>query len=145
MVLQGSRDCHPGLSHRHTNTLLTIIPASKLRRSIYTMYHCAQKPHQAHSLLPSINRGLSNAQLPYAPPQQRYVNTDIRLANVVIGFATDWYPAYKTPLMIDFGLTDLATRYRDRDSKKATLIPVRYEEIGTRDDRPPVSIIAVLL
>jgi hypothetical protein len=91
----------------------------------------------------TVNRGLSNAQLPYAPRWQPYVNTDIKLANVVIGLATDWYPAYKTPLMIDFRLTCLATRYRDRDSKNDILIPVRYGEIGTRGDRRPVSNIAV--
>ena len=33
------------------------------------------------------------------------INPDIKLANVVLGDALpNWYPAYKTPQMIDFGL-----------------------------------------
>jgi hypothetical protein len=93
----------------------------------------------------AANRGLPNAQLPQAPRWQPYVNTDIKLANVVIGPATDWYPAYKTPLMIDFGHTYLATKFETRDSKKLTQRPLVWRGIGTPGDRPPVNNTAVLM
>lgn len=92
------------------------------------------------------NRGLLNSDLITAPRWQPYVNTDIKLANVVLGAAKhNWYPAYKTPLMIDFGNTNPATTYPDRNSKKETLRPVTYREIGTPNDRPPVSNTAVVV
>ena len=95
----------------------------------------------AHNDPPDHQRDLPNAVLPRVPGWQSIVNTDIKLGNVVLGHAQDgYYPAYKTPKMIDFGLAFDDNRYPDRNSKKRSGRPVRYRQIGTRGSVPPVSL-----
>lgn len=95
----------------------------------------------AHHEPLEANRGIPNAHLPTAPHWQPYVNTDIKLPNVVLGHSTNWYPAYKTPLMIDFGNATPTTTFPNRNSKKlqGPTRPVTYKEIGTPGERAPVS------
>ena len=93
----------------------------------------------AHNEPTFANKGMRNANLPRAAGWQSLTNVDIKTRNVVIGLPTpDWYPSYKTALMIDFGHT-AHNMYPNRVSKLGSIRPVRYKGIGTAGCRPPVS------
>ncbi|KAH8704596.1 kinase-like domain-containing protein [Phaeosphaeriaceae sp. PMI808] len=64
------------------------------------------------------------------------VNPDIKLMNVVLGDAQEnWYPAYKTPKMIDFGLAQYQDDIYGRYSKMSMT-----GCIGTPGEEPPEQI-----
>lgn len=74
--------------------------------------------------------------LPTWPGWRPIVNADIKLANVVLGHANRaFYPAYKTPQMIDFGLAFDNNLLANRASKQFNGQFVPY---GTEGFRPPV-------
>jgi serine/threonine protein kinase len=68
------------------------------------------------------------------------IHTDIKLGNVVLSEAS-FYPHYKTPVLIDFGLAYNDARYGNREAKKVPgANPARFRGIGTPGSRPPVSL-----
>jgi serine/threonine protein kinase len=68
------------------------------------------------------------------------IHTDLKLGNVVLSEAGDFYPHYKTPVIIDFGLAFNNGQYFNRDAKKVPgTKPVQFMRIGTPGSRPPVS------
>jgi hypothetical protein len=89
-------------------------------------------------------RTITNANLPQNPVAggsqwQSIVNTDIKPHNIVLGHARDdYYPSYKTPMMIDFGLAFNNNKYLTMASKKAPGIGAGYIQIGTNGFLPPV-------
>ncbi|KAL5119268.1 hypothetical protein ACEQ8H_002755 [Pleosporales sp. CAS-2024a] len=101
----------------------------------------AEALHSLHTGLPiahdrptETESSMANSALLTRHGWQPYTNVDIKLMNVVMSHANpNWYPAYKTPLMIDFGETR-RNAYPDRASKKDGN---RYKHIGTRGERPP--------
>ncbi|KAH7408704.1 kinase-like domain-containing protein [Phaeosphaeria sp. MPI-PUGE-AT-0046c] len=97
------------------------------------VHYTGWQPGRAHP--PPHLRTLQNSALLMYTGWGSLVNTDIKLANVVLGQSRpDFYPAYKTAQMIDFGLVVPETSYIDREAKKRN---GRYREIGTPGSRPP--------
>lgn len=67
-----------------------------------------------------------------APDWVPVINPDIKLANIVLGDAHwNYYPAYKRPQMIDFGLA-----FEGEDHEHAAM----RRPIGTPGYNPPVSL-----
>jgi hypothetical protein len=116
-----------------------------LAEALHVMRTGLSVPHTQPTVATSTTK---NASLPKAPGWKPIVNTDIKLANVVLGNPQpNRYPAYKTPKMIDFGLAFDNNKYHYGKSKElrpefqtnpaATL----YKEIGTPGCRPPVRVL----
>lgn len=68
------------------------------------------------------------------------VNADIKLCSIIFGPAqSGYYPAFKTPKMIDFGVAFDDNRHPNRERKKKREPPHAYFLLGTEGSRPPVS------
>jgi hypothetical protein len=79
------------------------------------------------------DQNIKNDDLPTAKKWKPIVHCDIKLGNMVLGIAEEnHYPAYKRPILIDFGYGFDDNRYPDRVSKT--------EAIRTAGCRPPVSL-----
>jgi serine/threonine protein kinase len=92
------------------------------------------------------DRNKTNNQLPRKKSWRSVVNTDIKPQNVVLSHARDdYYPSYKTPSMIDFGLAFNDNRYKNTASKKLPGPRASYQSIGTRGFPPSVRSSHILL
>lgn len=91
---------------------------------------------------PLADSTLMNHHLPRREGWESLVNTDIKLGNVVLNHSqTDYYPAYKTVQLIDFGCTKPESFREDPLTKReGGRSDGEFLHIATDGCRPPVSL-----